>query len=48
MLFEITEQQTLKRFNSNWQPGEVDVEEYIVSSDGENNILDALIFGEHS
>lgn len=46
MLFEITEQQTLKRFNSSWQPGELDVEKYIVSSDSENNILDASIFGE--
>lgn len=46
MLFEITEQQTLKRFKSSWQPGELDVEKYIVSSDSEDNILDASIFGE--
>ena len=46
MLFEITDQQTLKRFVSKWQPRELDVEQFIVSSDSENNILDASIFGE--
>ncbi len=46
MLFEITEQQSLKRFKSSWQPSELDVENYIVSSDNENNTLDASIFGE--
>jgi len=46
MLFEITEQKSLKRFVSSWQPKELDVENYIVASDSENNILDASIFGE--
>ncbi len=46
MLFEITDQQTLKRFVSKWQPRELDVEQFIVSSDSENNILEASIFGE--
>lgn len=46
MLFEITEQNKLKRFISKWQPRELDVEQFIVSSDSENNILDASIFGE--
>ncbi|MCU7959960.1 MAG: hypothetical protein KZQ58_08175 [gamma proteobacterium symbiont of Bathyaustriella thionipta] len=46
MLFEITDQQTLKRFVSKWQPRELEVEQFIVSSDSENNILEASIFGE--
>ncbi|MBS0497713.1 MAG: hypothetical protein JSR51_08725 [Proteobacteria bacterium] len=46
MLFEITEQNKLKRFLSKWQPRELDVEQYLVSSDSENNILEASIFGE--
>jgi len=46
MLFEITDQQSLKRFKSDWKPGELDVENYLVSSDSENNILDSSIFGE--
>jgi len=46
MLFEITNKKSLKRFVSNWQPLELDVERFIVSSDSENNILDASIFGE--
>ncbi len=46
MLFEITAQQTLKRFVSKWQPRELDVEQFIISSDSENNILEASIFGE--
>jgi len=46
MLFEITKQKTLKRFKSKWQPGELDVENFIVSTDGDNNILESSIFGE--
>jgi hypothetical protein len=48
MLFEITDQNKLKRFlpQSKWQPCEFEVEQYLVSSDSENNILEASIFGE--
>lgn len=46
MLFEITENQTLKRYVSKWQPRELDIEKFLVSSDSENNILEASIFGE--
>lgn len=49
MLFEIKEitgKQSLKRFVSEWQPRELDVEQFIVSSDSENNILHTSIFGE--
>ncbi len=46
MLFEITEQEKLKKFLSKWQPRELDIEQYIVSQDSDDNILDASIFGE--
>ena len=46
MLFELTENHTLKRYVSKWQPRELDVEKFIVSSDSENNILESSIFGE--
>jgi hypothetical protein len=46
MLFEITEDEKLKRHQTKWQPRELDVEKFIVSSDSENNVLDASIFGE--
>lgn len=46
MLFEITDQKKLRRHISQWNPRELDVEQYIISSDSENNILDPSIFGE--
>jgi len=46
MLFEVTEDEKLKRFISKWQPRELEVEQYIISPGSNNNILDASIFGE--
>ncbi len=46
MLFEITEDKKLKRYQTKWQPQERDVEKFIVSSESENNVLNASIFGE--
>jgi hypothetical protein len=46
MLFEITKNDSLKRYLSKWQPRELDVEKFIVSADSDNNILDPSVFGE--
>lgn len=46
MLFEIIKNNSLKRYISKWQPGELDVEKFLVSADSEDNILDSSIFGE--
>lgn len=46
MLFEITKNNSLKRYLSKWQPRELDVENFIVSADSESNILDPSVFGE--
>ncbi|MDH5517413.1 MAG: hypothetical protein OEY36_06300 [Gammaproteobacteria bacterium] len=46
MLFEITKNNSLKRYLSKWQPRELDVEKFIVSADSDNNILDPSVIGE--
>ena len=46
MLFEITGDNSLKRYISNWHPQESNVEKLIVSAESEDNVLNPSIFGE--
>ncbi len=46
MLYEIKENKKLKRLVSQWRPSESDIENFIMSSINDDNILDSGIFGE--
>lgn len=46
MLYEIKENEKMERHKSKWNPKELEIENFILSSVDENNILDASIFGE--
>ncbi len=46
MLYEIKENEKMERLKSKWNPKELEIENFILSSVDENNILDASIFGE--